>query len=191
MKLVVQRDGPTNWLRNVNTAGMIISHKSHKWDYWLIESDAYLGFKPTSAINVLPKPSYLCQLDPLTHEDGDLRCQWWKCGSVSVGVRAGNKAETELCNTPFHWSLSSLSATATGGKSHLPALNMCSYLCLSLPDWVCHIVFNLSHCVRNTQRARATRWGVIQGGCAFAPHFCNSYWVTKCYDGGEGGLVLV
>lgn len=152
----------------------------------------HLSFKPTSAIIVvLPKPSYLCQLDPLTHEDGDLWCQWWKCGSVSVGARAGNKAETELCNTPFHWSLSSLSATATGGKSHLPALNMCSYLSLSLPDWVCHIVFSLSHCVRNTQRARATRWGVFKGA---APSLLTSATVTGGLNvarGGGGDLVLV
>lgn len=95
---------------------------------------------------------YPSQLDLLTHENEDL------CGghgSVSAGAKPENKAQAELCNTPFHWSLSSLSATATGGKSHLPGLSMWFYRFRSLSSWACHIVFYQSHCVCNRQWMRA------------------------------------
>lgn len=42
---------------------------------------------------------YLSQLDLLTHENEDL-CVGH--GPVSVGVKPENKAQAELCNTPFH-----------------------------------------------------------------------------------------
>lgn len=58
---------------------------------------------------------YLSQLDVLTHEDGDLRDICGGRSTVSVGERPENKAQTELNSTPFHWSLSSLTATAAGG----------------------------------------------------------------------------
>lgn len=45
---------------------------------------------------------YLSQLDLLTHEDEDLCGVGGGHGSVSVGVKPENKAQTEQCNTPFH-----------------------------------------------------------------------------------------
>lgn len=87
--------------------------------------------------------SFLSQLDLLTHDNEDLCSVGGGRSSVSVGARPENKAQTELSNTPFHWSLSSLSASAAGGKAHLPDLNAC----LSLSVYVHARLYRVCPCL--------------------------------------------
>ncbi len=134
--------------------------------------------------------SYLSQLDLLTHENEYLCGVGCGCGAIWVGERPKNKSQTELSNTPFHWSLSCLSATAGGRKAHLPGLNVrfCLsvyvhariYVSLSISGWVCDTVFYLSICVREYTH-ECVREGWIRRA-AFLHN--NRYRVTSCLDDG-------
>lgn len=72
------------------------------------------------------------------------------------------RIKLRLSSATLHFTDRWAASTATGGKSHLPGLNMCFYLSLSHPGWVSHVVFYLPNCVCNAQCIRA--WdGWIRG----------------------------